>query len=441
MHVTWNPTFKFVTDPCVLHGHTEVVDAAKAPTCTETGLTEGKHCSVCNEVLVAQEVVAALGHSGEVAEEGYDPTCTEPGLTDKMTCSVCGESFEAEEIPALGHDIVNHEAKAPTCTEIGWDAYETCSRCDYSTYVEKPALGHTEVVDGKVEPTCTATGLTEGKHCSVCNEVLVKQEVIDALGHDIVNHEAKAPTCTEIGWDAYETCSRCDYSTYVEKAALGHDMAEATCVEPKTCKNGCGYTEGEALGHIEIVDEAVAPTCTETGLTEGKHCGRCEEVLVAQEVVDALGHTMAPATCTLPATCSVCGHTEGSALGHVWEPATCLLPSTCSTCGETKGEALGHDMAPATCTQPSTCVNGCGLTEGDVIEHVYGEWEVVKAPTHLEEGLQKKACVHCGHEVEEVLPIDKNADLATCNGSIGGSGLCLLLAAISGAIIIRKKRG
>lgn len=38
-------------------------DAAVPPTCTETGLTEGSHCSVCNTVLVAQEVVAALGHS------------------------------------------------------------------------------------------------------------------------------------------------------------------------------------------------------------------------------------------------------------------------------------------------------------------------------------------------------------------------------------------
>ena len=27
-------------------GHTEVIDAAEEPTCTATGLTEGKHCSV-----------------------------------------------------------------------------------------------------------------------------------------------------------------------------------------------------------------------------------------------------------------------------------------------------------------------------------------------------------------------------------------------------------
>lgn len=41
-------------------GHTVVIDPAKEPTKTETGLTEGSHCSVCNEVIVAQEVLPTL---------------------------------------------------------------------------------------------------------------------------------------------------------------------------------------------------------------------------------------------------------------------------------------------------------------------------------------------------------------------------------------------
>ena len=43
--------------------HTEVVDKAVAATCTATGLTEGKHCSVCGKIFVAQEVVDAIGHN------------------------------------------------------------------------------------------------------------------------------------------------------------------------------------------------------------------------------------------------------------------------------------------------------------------------------------------------------------------------------------------
>ena len=77
----------------------------------------------------------------------------------------------------------------------------------------------------------------------------------------------------------------------------------ATCTKEgiKTYKCSCGETKTEeipALGHTEVVDPAVAPTCTEKGKTEGKHCSVCNEVLVPQEEVVALGHTIdATGTC------------------------------------------------------------------------------------------------------------------------------------------------
>ena len=92
-------------------GHIEVILEAKAATCTEDGLTEGKMCDRCGEILIAQEIIPALGHAYESVVTA--PTCTEDGYTTH-TCANCGDSYITDEIPALGHD---------------WQGTE-CSRCD-----------------------------------------------------------------------------------------------------------------------------------------------------------------------------------------------------------------------------------------------------------------------------------------------------------------------
>ena len=78
-------------------------DKMVAATCTNTGLTEGKHCSACAAILLEQRIIPAKGHS-QVAIVGETATCTEPGLTDGKKCSECNGVLVAQiVIPALGH--------------------------------------------------------------------------------------------------------------------------------------------------------------------------------------------------------------------------------------------------------------------------------------------------------------------------------------------------
>ena len=68
--------------------HKEVVVKGKAATCTKTGLTDGKKCSVCGVTTVAQKTIAKKGHKA-VTVKGKAATCTKTGLTDGKKCSVC----------------------------------------------------------------------------------------------------------------------------------------------------------------------------------------------------------------------------------------------------------------------------------------------------------------------------------------------------------------
>ena len=310
-------------------GHTEVTDQRVEPTCTKPGLTEGTHCSVCDEVLTAQKEIPAKGHS-EVIDEGTEPTCTKPGLTEGKHCSVCNEVLAAqEEIPANGHTEVIDEGVEPTCTKPGLTEGKHCSVCKEVLTAQKeiPANGHTEVIDERVEPTCTKAGLTEGKHCSACSEVLTAQEEIPALGHTEVTDQRVEPTCTKTGLTEGTHCSVCDEVLTAQK-------------------------EIPAKGHSEVIDAGTEPTCTKPGLTEGKHCSVCNEVLTAQEEIPAKGHDVEKveardATCTEDGNndyyvCRACSEVFKDEKG---EQATTVEAETLS--------ALGHEITKVEAAEPT----------------------------------------------------------------------------------------
>jgi len=205
------------------------------------------------------------------------PTCTDQGYTTH-TCT-CGDSYADTYVTALGHDMSDWvTVYEPTCTEDGSNRRD-CSRCEHFETETISATGHSHnaVV---TYPTCTADGFTT--HTCHCGDTYTDSPVL-ALGHDMSNWVViRDAACTEDGKQCRE-CGRCDH-------------AETEVIE--------------ALGHSEIVDGAVAPTCTETGLTEGVHCTTCGEVLAQQEMIAALGHSWIDSSAVIK-NCGRCGHTEG----------------------------------------------------------------------------------------------------------------------------------
>ncbi len=336
-------------------GHDEVDVAPVEPTCTEKGLTAGRVCSRCDKVYVAQKEIPALGHTEEDVAR-VEPTCTEKGLTAGKKCTVCGEITVAqEEIPALGHTEEDVARVEPTCTEKGLTAGKKCTVCGEITVAQEEisALGHTEQIIPGYAPTCTATGLTDGKKCTVCGVITVAQNDIPANNHKDDDGDFKCDVCSA------DLCT-----DHVASEPVQEEYKAATCTESGSyvlvtyCAN-CHYTMSretkviDALGHTEEIILAVAPTCTAKGLTEGKKCSVCDELLVAQKEVEVLPHTPGEWIITTRPTCEDAGERL----------------ATCTSCGAIANhesiDALGHDYKVvyewadnySTCTAREVCQN------------------------------------------------------------------------------------
>ena len=210
--------------------------------------------------------------------------------------------------------------------------------------------------------------------------------------------------------------------------AKGHTEVIDAAVEP-TC-TATGLTAGKhcavcntvlvaqttvpAKGHTEVVDAAVAPTCTATGLTAGKHCAVCNTVLVEQTTIPAKGHTevidaAVEPTCTATGLtagkhCAVCNtvlvaQTTVPAKGHT-EVVDAAVEPTCTATGLTAGK---HCSVCNTVLTEQTTIPATGHTE--VIDEAV-------APTLVKTGLTEgKHCSVCDailvpQQTLDMLPIE-----------------------------------
>lgn len=193
--------------------HTVVPDLAVAATCTQTGLTEGSHCSVCKLVITAQKEVPALGHN-PIHEAYVAPTCTEDGQENGIHCAICLEQLQTPTVlPALGHQMDEEILQQATCMANGLKQL-TCTVCAHTEQAEyqMPQVSDVEIYSAAAEFVCQI--YTYDKSNRVINE---------GVGF-VYSSDGKIITNFSLIMGAYSATVTINQMTYPVELVLAYDQ-------------------------------------------------------------------------------------------------------------------------------------------------------------------------------------------------------------------------
>lgn len=207
------------TDIYTTTEHTVVEDPAVPATCTESGLTAGTHCSVCNLVFTPQEFVPAKGHN-PVNDAYLAPTCTEEGRENGIHCGVCNEVLqEATVLEALGHQNTEEILEEATCLGAGVKQF-TCTVCGHMEQAPYELEQYTETDIYSAAAEFIGQILTYDRNGKVCGEGV--GFVLTSNGRIVTNYATIA--------GAYSAEIVINQVTYPVESVLAYDIARDLAV-------------------------------------------------------------------------------------------------------------------------------------------------------------------------------------------------------------------
>ncbi len=250
----------FVFEHDMSCNHEIVIDDAVSSTCTETGLTEGSHCSICGTIIVKQEEVATIDHTEEIIQEVL-PTCSSIGYTQGTRCSMCKTILiSPTEIPMSMHTEETIPAIEATCYSFGYTEGKKCTVCKKVT-IEPQLIAFSNHIAEEVqaiEATCSSSGTTAGKKCSVCKAILEGCVYISPIAHDY-----QTITSNDDGTHI-KTCAMNSNHTLIEKCSYVY-ISNNNGTKTGTCE--CGQTISAIDETILIVKNNVLTGLTDYGNT------------------------------------------------------------------------------------------------------------------------------------------------------------------------------
>ena len=203
-----------------VHIHDKVVIEAVPPTCISTGLTEGKYCAECGEILVKQEIVPVTAHEYDEWIIEKEPDFGIEG-SKYATCSVCGYVCEEviEMLFSSGLNFTSHDdgtcsvSGIGTCTDLDVYIPTTSPQGDKVYYIGDGAFQHcTDLTSIVIPDSVMSIGNSAFHNCTGLTSIVIPDSVT-SIGNDAFSWCESLTSIvipdgvTSIGEAAFALCS------------------------------------------------------------------------------------------------------------------------------------------------------------------------------------------------------------------------------------------